>query len=259
MAEEKKAPQQATQPTAPRTVHRSPNYPMFSLKDAIDKVRLVYQHEKRNFTTSAVIQKDIGYKEGTGPAGRAVSALKQYGLLEERSGTYGLSDKGFLFTYADESSPERVSALRDAALKPLIFKELIDLYPSGLPSDATLRAHLVGKKGFNPSTVDDFIRIFKETVSLAKVVPGEYDPSQPGDESGGRDDVELPIGQGSSSGQSGKSGAGIHTFVWSLSFPRNVRAELKLFGNDVRIDDIRRLKKQIESIEESFQDSEGVS
>jgi hypothetical protein len=249
MAEAKKAPE--TTQNSPRVIHRSPNYPTFSLKDALEKIKLIYQHEKRNFTTPGVIQKDIGYTEGTGPAGRALSALKQYGLLEERNGSYGLSDKGFLFTYADQNSPERVAALREAAIKPSIFRELVDMYVGGLPSDATLKAHLIGKKGFNPTSVDDFIRIFKETIELASVVPGEYSSEQPKDDLGGRATMEQPAPQG----QSGRGTQNVHFFTWSLSMPRNVRAELKLSGESIRKEDVQRLKKQIQDLEESFDDS----
>ena len=254
MAEAKKAPETTQNaPTTVRSIHRSPNYPMFSLKDALEKVRLIYQHEKRNFTTPGVIQKDIGYTEGTGPAGRALSALKQYGLLEERSGTYGLSDKGFLFTYADQNSPERIEALREAAITPSLFRELVDMYVGGLPSDATLKAYLIGKKGFNPTSVDDFIRIFKETIELANVVPGAYIAEQPKDDLGRGGTMEQLVPQG----QPGK--ANVHLFTWSLSMPRNVRAELKLSGEGIRKEDVQRLKKQIEALEESFDEPEATS
>jgi hypothetical protein len=247
--------QEGTQAT-PRSIHRSPNYPMLSLRDAIDKAKLIYQHEKRNFTTAEVIQRDIGYSEGTGPAGRAVSSLKQYGLLDERNGAYGLSDKGFLFTYIDENSPERVAALREAALKPMIFKELVNTYPSGLPSDATLKAYLVGKKSFNPSAVENFIRIFKETITLAKALRGEYTPDRPSEDLGGGNTVEP---QTTAQPATGRAAQNVHVFTWSLSMPRNVRAELRLSGEQLRKEDVSRLKKQIEALEESFDEEPSKS
>lgn len=42
-------------------------------------------------------------------------------------------------------------------------------------------------------------------------------------------------------------------WTWTLSIPRNVRAELKI-ASDVTRDDVRRLKKQIEFLEESFEE-----
>jgi len=46
-----------------------------------------------------------------------------------------------------------------------------------------------------------------------------------------------------------------NAWIWTLSIPRNVRAELKIAG-DVTRDDVRRLKKQIEFLEESFEDEQ---
>lgn len=254
MADQKQAT--STEQSTQRTRLRSPNYPMYTLGEAIAKVKTIYQHEKRNFTAASVIQKHLGYKEAGGLGGRALSALKQYGLIEERSDTYGLSEKGFLFTYAEENSPERTAVLRETALKPQIFKELLDMYPSGLPSDATLKAHLIGRKRFNPTAVDNFIRIFRETISLAKVAPGEYTTTQPGEEAGKGNDMEMPSNAVPLPGQPGKPAPSVHLFTWSLSIPRNVRAELRLIGSDLKVEDVRRLKKQIEALEESFRDSE---
>lgn len=41
---------------------------------------------------------------------------------------------------------------------------------------------------------------------------------------------------------------------WVLSVPRGVRAELRIVGKDVRRDDLKRLKQQIDFLVESFED-----
>src|SRR5260370_8401464 len=75
-----------------RKVHRSPNYPSMGLKEALEKARLIYDAEKRSFGSPEVLRADMGYTASTGPAGRALSALKQYGLLDEKDGHYRISD-----------------------------------------------------------------------------------------------------------------------------------------------------------------------
>jgi hypothetical protein len=59
------------------------------------------------------------------------------------------------------------------------------------------------------------------------------------------------------SGSNSQGGAAGHTnaWTWTLSIPRNVRADLRIAG-DVSREDIRRLKKQIEFLEESFEEGE---
>lgn len=152
---------------APKKVHRSPNYPAFSLSDAIKKARIVYGHEKKSATTPEVIAKHLGYSQTTGPGGRALSGLRQYGLLEESNGHYRLSDLGFTLIHFPDDAPERVSALATAIRKPTLFSELLKEYPDGLPSDQTLKSNLL-RRGFNPSVIDEAVRSFRDSVNLVE-------------------------------------------------------------------------------------------
>jgi hypothetical protein len=153
---------------AKRKVHRSPNYPSMGLKEALEKARLIYDAEKRSFGSPDVLRADMGYTAGTGPAGRALSALKQYGLIDEKDGQYRISDGAFALLELSHGSEEYRSALKEAALRPAIFNELIGHYAGNIPSDTNLRDYLLRVKKFNPAAVADFIRIFRETVELAK-------------------------------------------------------------------------------------------
>ena len=154
--------------TAKRKVHRSPNYPSMSLKEALEKARLIYDAEKRSFGSPEVLRADMGYTAGTGPAGRALSALKQYGLIDERDGQYRISESAFALLELSHGSEEYRTALKEAALRPAIFGELINHYAGNLPSDTNLRDYLLRVKKFNPKAVGDFIKILRETVELAK-------------------------------------------------------------------------------------------
>ena len=149
-----------------RVVHRSPGYPMFSLKEAIDKAKLIYDHEKRSFTTPDVIAKHLGFSQHVGgPGGRAMSALRQYGLLEESEGKSRISNLAYTLLQYAVGSPERNQALRTAMRKPALFNELLIEYRDGLPSDDTLRSNLL-QKGFNPEVIGDVVRIFRDTIAL---------------------------------------------------------------------------------------------
>jgi hypothetical protein len=239
-----------TETSTKRKVQRSPNYPFISLGEALGKLQTVYEQEKRSRTSYTVILKHLGYREERGGVGgRTLSALIQYGLLDQQGGECWVSDLGYQLLHFPESSPERENALRQAAQKPALFRELLAAYKDGLPSDDTLRTYLL-KKGFNPTKTSDFIQVFRETISLAKLTRGVYDVSA---EEGQKMDSQpnsmdtkgvQPIG-----------GSDVRLYSWALSIPRNVRAELKLFGRDLRQEDIRRLKKQLELLEEALLDS----
>jgi hypothetical protein len=172
----------AVTPPARKKTHRSPKYPSMNLGDALVKARMVYDAERRVPTTEAVVMSHMGYQNpNTGPAGRAVSALKQYGLLEQQAdGLYRISEPCFRYFELPENDPERQKILREAAVGPPIFKELLEQYPDQIPSDATLRSHLILEKNFNSSVVDDLIRAFRTTINLAKPSEGGYTPTDAG-------------------------------------------------------------------------------
>jgi hypothetical protein len=252
-----------SQQTEKKKVHRSPNYPAFSLKDAIEKVRTIYQHEKRASTTADVILHHLGFRPGSGGGYRAISALRQYGLLEEQDGKNRLSDQAFLLINYPEGSAERDTILRRAALKPSIFADILKEYVENPPSDVTLRSYLLREKNFNPAAVEDFIKIFKETISIAKVYEMDYSTVPESEFIGGSSLMEpgssvVPAIKTEQLPPSSEVSVlpNVHVYSWPLSIPRNVRAELRVFGRDFRKEDVQRLKKQLELLEEAFSDGE---
>lgn len=179
-----------------RGVHRSPNYPAFSLREAIEKARAVYDSEKRSFSTPEVIAKLLGYAQAVGgPGGRALSALRQYGLLEESGDKAKISDLAFILVNYPPDSPERIQAIKKAVRKPALFNELLNEYKDSLPSDATLHSNLL-RRGFNPSVIDDVLKSFRDTVELDASQDVSYAPLQVGDyvqwQSSGVDQFDQP-------------------------------------------------------------------
>ncbi len=90
-------------------------------------------------------------------------------MLEEHGGLDRISDTGFNILQLSDSSDERQSALREAAKRPALFRQVLEHYKDGLPSDVNLRDHLVRVHKFNPESVATFIKAFRETVELAKL------------------------------------------------------------------------------------------
>ena len=76
-----------------------------------------------------------------------------------------------LTLYGKETEKYR-GGLREAAVKPSIYNDLIARFPEGLPSDETLRAELVADYDFNFKKVDSFISDFRETLSYAGLDKG---------------------------------------------------------------------------------------
>jgi hypothetical protein len=160
---------------------RSPNFPAITLQDALAKARILYDKDKRATVSSKTVLAHLGFGEKiSGSSARVLSALKQFGLLDETTGVFRVTDAAFRLFSLSESAPERLKALQDCARKPAIYRDLLDKYEDGLPSDAALSDYLILNKKFNPVSVQSFIRVFKATLEFAKLTPGAYtEPKDP--------------------------------------------------------------------------------
>ena len=162
-----------------RSVLRSPKYPGLTFNDALARVRTVYDNDKRSPVKPETVLEHLGLAPGSGPANRILSALKQYGLLDEREGKLKVSDAAYRIIHLSEESPERVRALREAALKPQVIQDVLVEYPDGLPSDANLRDYLIGEKQFNPDAVSFFIKVLRDNLAVAEEAQTAYDSTMP--------------------------------------------------------------------------------
>ncbi|MGA2336995.1 MAG: hypothetical protein ABSG08_16635 [Terriglobales bacterium] len=216
---------------------RSPNHPAFDLTEAIAKAATVYEKERRSPTTPQVIVKHMGYSHTHGPGGRALSGLRQYGLIEESGGHWKISDTGFAILQYPEGSQERHDAIKKAAVSPTLFRELREQYPDSLPSDETLKATLL-KRGFNPTAIDDLIGHFRSTMALAGLTDVSYTDSAEGNKMSNLN-PEIPPKPPIPSALL----PGVQTYSFALS--PDARAELTLRGA-VTPDDLDLLRDHIE-------------
>src|SRR5437899_4642160 len=121
--------------------HRSPSYPAVSLKEALNKLRLLYDRAKRTPVGDAAAVAAMGYGALSGSARVLLSALRKYGLIEDHGGNVRVSDLGLRILMHQEGSAERDAAIREAAFKPEIIRELSATY--GDVSNEVLRPHLL--------------------------------------------------------------------------------------------------------------------
>ena len=234
------------------TKMRSPNYPAIGLPDALTEVQKIWDKEKRAAVTMDVLATAMGYKSVSGPVRTKVAALRKYGLLDQTGGRYNLSDIAMktLHGQADEQAQARASA----AQRPELFREFITTHPDA--SDAALRSELVLRRSFSDAGAKQFIKAFRETMSIADPSKASY--SGPQDVEDSEDMVANDVREQSKKDAVSvqqQASAHANAWTWTLSIPRNVRAELRIAG-DVTRDDVRRLKKQIDFLEESFEEKQ---
>lgn len=160
---------------------RSPAYPGVGLEEAIRKADLLYRAEDRHAVPLEAIAEHWEYSPTSSGVLVAVSALKQFGLLEEEKGGENrklrLTDLALEVLLNEEASLKRLAAIRQAALNPKIHKELWDKYEGKLPAaNVSIRVYLLKDRPeatFNKEHVDKFINQFRSTISFAKLGEGD--------------------------------------------------------------------------------------
>jgi len=151
--------------------HRSPNYPAIGLRSAAEKIAAIYAQDGLAPSLKIAALKHMGFDKAHGEAGRVLSALKSFGLIEETTDDrVKLTQQGIDIVARPEGDELRASALWNAAIGPEIYRELLKQYKdSGLPSDTALKSELLAVKKFNPNAVQDFLRDFRDTLDFAGI------------------------------------------------------------------------------------------
>ena len=163
---------------------RSPNYPSIDLEKAILRASELYNEETSHPTTADVASTHWGYKSVGSGGSLILAALSAYGFIDidgkakrRRVKVSNFGRRIILDKRAD--SHERVKLLKEAVLRPTLHKDLWEKWGSDLPSDASMKHHLVAERGFNEKSVSDFIAKYKASLDFAeltnagKMVAGE--------------------------------------------------------------------------------------
>lgn len=246
---------------------RSPNYPAISLPEAIPKITAIYEREFTHPADSNTLAIAIGYSGNNGASDAVLSALKKYGLLElTGKGEYKLSSNAIDIILHERGADERKKAVLEAAFTPPLFAELHDEFGiNPPPSENNLRIRLL-KKEFNPKTVGDAIRSYLDTIEFVSREAPDYNKGQSGknDNAGERTtNMENAALHNQNKGNTQSppppenQERAAHKFSYQLSFPRNIRAEVSIFGKELRKQDIELLKKEVGDLAKAFDEETG--
>jgi hypothetical protein len=252
---------------------RSPNYPSISLKDAIDKVRKIYEAEHTHVTSREVVARDLGYNSLNGASLPIIGSLKRYQLLEDAGEGLKISEDAVTILELPETEPQRIEAVRRAAFAPSFFQELWQEFGGKLPSDANLRHYLIRKK-FLPKAADELIRVYRDNFKLLGVVDSGYtegvdatsremitertERAEP-DTLGSVFAHKLNMGMrpADALGKTAEAmGAPLLSQTLVVSIPRNFKIEIGVRGDEIKKEDLAKIKSQfnrwIEGLEEAF-------
>jgi hypothetical protein len=158
---------------------RSPNYPAYGLSEAIQMATTIWNKEERTVVSPEIAVKALGYQSLSGIARTKLSTLRKFGLLDEtKNGGVALSDLAMKLIHHPPGSAEYSAAIREAALKPELYKELYGSHAKA--SDDAIRSFLKVEKAFSESGAGQFVEAFRTTLKLANLSGEAYNPSSNG-------------------------------------------------------------------------------
>jgi hypothetical protein len=147
---------------------RSPQAPSVSLEDALNRALKVYDKERRHEIPIDVAAKDMGYKNAkSGSSLQTLASIRYFGLMQRpKEGMLNVSIDVEKYKFSPD--PELKQQLLNNWLRtPQVFAELLDKFPTSLPSDAVIKYELI-QQGFSEGTADDVVLNFKHSVEFVR-------------------------------------------------------------------------------------------
>jgi hypothetical protein len=212
----------------------------------------VYDKEHTHPAPKAAVAEDLGYSGINGRALSIIGALRQYGILEGSSEALRVTEAAVAF-FELEDGDERNEALRHMIFAPPFFATLRSQFGETLPSESTLRHHLI-KEGFLPKAADEVIGVYRENLELVKNMPKRYTETVPAMEEPQMLALTAPAPSTTSSGVAPSTtpkfyGAPSHvqnSMAYSFPLSMEVTADLQIRGGSVTVEDLEMLRDQIE-------------
>lgn len=227
---------------------RSPNYPAVGLAEAIQMARQLWEKEERTPVTPEAAVSAFGYTSLSGASRIRLSALKKYGLLQETPQGLQLTPLAVRILHGEEGSEDQRAAIREAALTPDLFRELAEHQTKA--SEDALRRYLLTKMEFTEAGAKQCARSFKETVEFANLDGSGYN----GEETSHTPDSTKEKPTVSTVTHLPGAQPKVLQFSWPLS--RDVSAEVRFTGAEIRPFHLERLRSYLTLAKEAVSDSE---
>jgi hypothetical protein len=150
------------------TKRRSPNYPQFSINEAVRFVNELYQKFGSTQFTMVDAADAWNHKGVSGTTRSRIASLRQFGMVEGKRGEHPrLTRLAITLSLQSRESPEFRAALKEASGNPPIFNELRETRPSA--SDAVLREYLVVDRDFTDDGARRLIEILREAEQIGNL------------------------------------------------------------------------------------------
>lgn len=161
-----------------KAVTRGVSYPFMSLGEALDVAQKFYSAERKAAAPVASAIAHFGYAETSSGGRQTISALLQFGLLEDEGRKEDrhvkLTQRALDALLSELDSTERRAALIECVQSPKIYRDIFTKWHDGLPSDQTISFYLQREKNFNPKAIASFVKDLRSSLAFVGVEqPGE--------------------------------------------------------------------------------------
>ena len=164
---------QASSNSQKKGTGRGVSYPFIGLEEAVEKARAFHVEERKSAAPVASAVKHFGYGENSSGGRSTISALLQFGLLEDEGRKEDrhvkLTDRALNILLDLPDSPERIKSLQECVRMPKLYAKLLEKYSDELPSNHSIGYHLQRDYDFNPKTLHSFISDFRDSLAFAKI------------------------------------------------------------------------------------------
>jgi hypothetical protein len=152
---------------------RGPAYPAISLEDAVERATKFKAANAIRLTLNMeAAYRVLGFRGASGASRQIVASLNYYGLIDYigkgNDRKVKLSDLALrIMLDKMPNSPERIAALKEAALKPAIHAKLAEELKLPPPSDVILERFLVLDCEYSESVAETIIKVYRDTLAYA--------------------------------------------------------------------------------------------
>lgn len=179
-------------PTDPKG-SRSPSFPFISLRKAEERAKAFWEKHRRESARVAAVAPTWDYGVKSSGFAQTISAMKHFGLIDVTGSgddrRLQLSNLGQRLV-ADQREGAREAALKEAALRPRLFKGY-ERWIDDPPSVAHRLSELELDRGFNADAARAFVRAFDETVAYAGLKGGDKLSSTPPETSEAEEETNV--------------------------------------------------------------------
>ena len=222
---------------------RSPNYPAVSLPEAIDVVRKLHKSEGRSLMDPTVVARAMGYGTLHGAARSRLAALRKYGLIDDLPGGFKVSELARVIMFPP-SADELTEALRDAAMRPELFRDLASQVGA---SDQNLLGRLM-RLGFTETGAAIALASYRQTFSLVEDEASDFASAESED----RTTLDSLPRRSESGRVAAPSNTPPSAQTISLPLGPDVWAEIRIFGAAITAKRLETVGTLLAAVKENF-------